>query len=56
MPFGLINSPNIFQRGVNQVFYDFLNFCVVIYLDNTLVFSCTKEDHVHDLNAVFKRL
>ena len=30
--------------------------CVIVYLDDILVFSHTKEDYVHDLNAVFKRL
>ena len=41
---------------MNQVLFDLLDFCVVVYLDDILVFSHTKEDHVWDLNAVFKRL
>ena len=53
MPFGLINAPSIFYRVINQVFFDLLDSYVVMYLDNILVFSCTKKDHVHDLNAIF---
>ena len=41
---------------MNQVLFDLLNFCIVVYLDDILVFSWTKGDHEQDLNAVFKRL
>ena len=40
---------------MNQVLFDLLNSCVVVYLDDILVFRHTKEDHKRDLNAVFKR-
>ena len=53
MPFRLMNAPNISWMVVNQGFFNSLESCVVIYLDNILVFSCTKEDNVHDLNAIF---
>ena len=56
MPFGLMNAPSTFQRLINQVFFDLLDSCVVVYLDGILVFSHTKEDNKQDLNAVFKRL
>ena len=41
---------------MNQVLFDLLDSCVVVYLDDTLVFNQTKADHERDLNAVFKRL
>ena len=41
---------------MNQVLFDLLDSCVVVYLDDILVFSQTREDHEQDLNAVFKRL
>ena len=41
---------------MNRVLFGLLDFYVVVYLDDILVFSRTKEDHKRDLNAVFKRL
>ena len=55
MPFGLMNAPSIFNRVMNQVLFDFLDSCIVVYLDNILMFIHTKDDHMYDLNAVFKR-
>ena len=56
MPFGLINAPIILFRVINQVFFGLLNFFIVVCLDNILVFSYIKEDHMHDLNSLFKML
>ena len=53
MPFGLMNAPGTFKRVINQVLFDLLDSCVFVYLDDILVFNCTKEDHMRDLNAVF---
>ena len=52
---GLINALSIFKVNESR-FFDLLDSCVIIYLDDISVFSRTKEDHKHDLNAVFKRL
>ena len=41
---------------MNQVLFDLLDSCVVVYLDDILVFSYTNEDYECDLNVVFKRL
>ena len=41
---------------MNQVLFDLLDSCIVVYLDDTLVFIQTKENHERDLKAVFKRL
>ena len=56
MLFGLMNGPSIFWRVMNQVLFDLPFFCVLVYPDDIMVFSYTKEDHERDLNAVFKRL
>ncbi|CAI5471096.1 unnamed protein product [Closterium sp. Yama58-4] len=56
MPFGLTNAPSTFQRTMNRVFRDLLDKCVIVYLDDILIFSRTREQHLRDLDAVFKRL
>ena len=44
MPFGLNTAPQIFQRWMDSIFNDLKDFCVV-YVDDILVFSRTREDH-----------
>ncbi|GJP82049.1 hypothetical protein CLOP_g12174, partial [Closterium sp. NIES-67] len=56
MPFGLTNAPSTFQLTMNRVFRDLLDKCVIIYLDNILIYSKTREQHLKDLEAVFQRL
>ncbi|CAI7858276.1 unnamed protein product [Closterium sp. NIES-54] len=41
---------------MNRVFWDLLDRCVIVYLDDILIFSKTREQHLRDLDAVFKRL
>ena len=45
MPFGLSNAPSTFQRFMNDVFSDLLNICVIVYLDNVLIFSDSLAQH-----------
>ncbi|CAI7867540.1 unnamed protein product [Closterium sp. NIES-53] len=56
MPFGLTNAPSTFQLTMNRIFRDLLDRCVIVYVDNILIFSKTREHHLRDLDAVFKRL
>ncbi|CAI7739506.1 unnamed protein product [Closterium sp. NIES-54] len=56
MPFGLTNAPSTFQLTMNRVFRDLLDRCVIVYLDDILIFSKTQEQHLRDLGKVFKRL
>ena len=56
MPFGLCNAPATFQRFMNDIFRDLLDVCVVIYLDDILVFSRSKEEHQQHLRQVLQRL
>jgi len=39
MLFGLTNAPAAFQRFMNDVFSDLLDMCVVVYLDDILIYS-----------------
>ena len=56
MPFGLCNTLAIFQRFINDIFRDLLDVCVVVYLDDILVFSRSKEEHQQHLRQVLQRL
>ncbi|CAI7793981.1 unnamed protein product [Closterium sp. NIES-53] len=56
MPFGLTNAPSTFQLTMNGVFRDMLDKKVIVYLDDILVYSKTKEEHFRDLEEVFRRL
>ncbi|CAI7856914.1 unnamed protein product [Closterium sp. NIES-54] len=56
MPFGLTNAPSTFQLTMNRIFRDLLDRCVIVYLDDILIFSKTREHHLRDLDTVFKRL
>jgi len=45
MPFGLSNALAAFQRFMNDVFADMLDVCVVVYLDDILIYSSDKATH-----------
>jgi hypothetical protein len=46
MPFGLTNAPAAFQHFVNSIFADLLDICVVVYLDDILIYSDSPEEHI----------
>lgn len=56
MPFGLSNSPSVFQAFVNEIFRDMLHQRVIVYIDDILIYSDSLEEHVQDVRAVLKRL
>ncbi|KAL0195064.1 hypothetical protein M9458_008636, partial [Cirrhinus mrigala] len=56
MPFGLANSPSYFQAFVNEVFRDMLNRCVIVYIDDILIFSNSFAEHVQHIRAVLQRI
>ena len=45
MPFGLTNAPAAFQCFVNTIFADMLDVCIVVYLDDILIYSEDMEFH-----------
>ena len=56
MPFGATNAPATFQRLMHDCLGDLnMNWCIV-YLDNIIIFSDTKEEHIKRLEAVFQKL
>ncbi|KAG1935922.1 retrotransposable element [Pimephales promelas] len=56
MPFGLSNSPAVFQALVNDVLRDMVDRFVFVYLDDILIFSQNKCDHVQHVRRVLQRL
>ena len=44
MYFGLTNSPSTLQTMMNALFFD-MGACVMIYMDNILIYTKTKEGH-----------
>ncbi|KAF8749476.1 hypothetical protein RHS01_10040 [Rhizoctonia solani] len=52
MTFGLTNAPAAFQHFMNELFKDLLDVCVIIYLDDILIYSkddATHSQHVHEV-------
>ena len=54
--FGLTNAPAEFKRFMGNTFFGMRDEFTFPYLDDTLVFSDTLDDHLNHLKKVFKRL
>ena len=55
IPFGLKNAPPTFQRAMTAALGGCEGFCTV-YIDDILVFSHTKDEHLRHLDIIFHRL
>jgi hypothetical protein len=56
MPFGLTNAPATFQRYIEEVLSDFVDVCCIVYLDDVLIYSSSKEEHEVHVKAIVKAL
>ena len=56
MPFGLTNAPAAFQRFMNNMLSDLLDVCIVVYLDDILIYSDNIMQHRKHVKEVLKRL
>ena len=56
MPFDLINASAIFQSLMNDIFRDMLDVCVIVYLDDILIYSKNDEDHEKHVRQILQRL
>src|SRR5207244_10026179 len=56
MSFGLTNAPSFFMYFMNSVFITELDVCVVVFIDDILVYSKNEEEHAKHLQLVLDRL
>ena len=56
MPFGLTNAPSTFQMLMNDTLRGLIGKCVIVYLDDILVYSKSEQEHIQHLREVFGRL
>ncbi|CAI7808910.1 unnamed protein product [Closterium sp. NIES-53] len=56
MPFGLTNAPATFQAEMNHILRPLLDECVVVYLDDILLYSRDMKQHIEHLRRVFEIL
>jgi hypothetical protein len=53
---GLMNAPAYFMYLMNKVFMEYFDKYVVVFIDDSLVYSKTKEEHEEHLSIVLEKL
>jgi hypothetical protein len=56
LAFGLTNTPGTFQRLMNFVLHSVIGKNCLVYLDDIIVFSRSKEEHLTNLEQIFNLL
>ena len=56
MQFRLINAPAIFQKRINSVLREHLDEFIIIYLNDIIIYSNSKEEYFKYIKWVLQRL
>lgn len=55
-PFGLKNCPSAFQRMMDEIFREYLDKFVIIYIDDILIYSKSMKEHLEHVRLVAAKL
>ena len=56
MPFGLKNAGATYQRAMNTIFHDFINTFMQVYIDDIVIKSVSRKNHIDHLRQSFERM
>ena len=56
MPFGVSNAPGVFMEYMNRIFHEQLDQFVVVFIDDILIYSMSREEHAEHLRIVLQIL
>lgn len=56
MHFGLNNAGAAYQRVMNHMFHDFIETFMQVYIDEKVIKSTSRNDHLDHLRQFFKRM
>ena len=56
MSFGLPYAPSTFMDRMNRVFRSYLDSLIIVFIDNILVYSKNKGDHMDHLRVLLQDL
>ncbi|GKD36469.1 putative reverse transcriptase domain-containing protein [Tanacetum coccineum] len=56
MPFGLTNAPTVFMDLMNRMCKPYLDKFMIVFIDDILIYSKSKEEHAEHLKSILKLL
>ncbi|KAL5568094.1 hypothetical protein UlMin_024669 [Ulmus minor] len=56
MPFGLTNAPAAFMDLMNRVFKEYLDKFVIVFIDDILIYSRSRDEHAEHLRVTLQTL